>query len=56
MGPYLYSMARPEKALKYRCVRPTDTNGDFVKVDSSYNRLATEVTHLSAMIFSFLVH
>ncbi len=36
-------MARPEKTLKYRFIRSTNENGEFIKVDSSYNRLATEV-------------
>jgi hypothetical protein len=43
LGPYIYTMARPEQTLKYRFIRSTNENGEFLKVDSSYNRLATEV-------------
>jgi hypothetical protein len=43
LGPYIYTMARPEKTLKYRFIKSTNENGEFLKVDSSYNRLATEV-------------
>lgn len=38
-------MARPEETLKYRFLRPKNENGDFLKVHSSYNRLATEVNY-----------
>ncbi|CAF4587708.1 unnamed protein product, partial [Rotaria magnacalcarata] len=43
LGPYIYTMARPEETLKYRFLRSTNKNGEFVKVDSSYNLCATEV-------------
>jgi hypothetical protein len=36
-------MARPEQTLKYRFIRSTNENGEFLKVDSSYSRSATEV-------------
>jgi hypothetical protein len=36
-------MARPEQTLKYRFIKSTKENGELIKVDSSYNRLATEV-------------
>ncbi|CAF1011231.1 unnamed protein product [Adineta steineri] len=45
LGPYVYTMAQPEKTLKYRFQRTTNENGEFIKVDSSYNRLATEVAY-----------
>ena len=43
IGPYMYTMARPEKTLKYRFIRSTNENGEYLKVNSSYNLLATEV-------------
>ncbi|CAF1045889.1 unnamed protein product [Rotaria sp. Silwood1] len=45
LGPYIYTMARPEETLKYRFIRSTNENGEFVKVDSSYNRFATEIAY-----------
>lgn len=43
LGPYVYTMARPEKTLKYRFIRSTDEKGQNVRVESSFNRFATEV-------------
>ncbi|UJR13769.1 hypothetical protein I4U23_000779 [Adineta vaga] len=43
VGPYMFTIAQPEKTLKYLFKRPTNENGEFIKVNSSYNRLATEV-------------
>lgn len=45
-------MARPEKTLKYRFVRSTNEDGELIKSDSSYNRLATEVN----MEFCFFIY
>ncbi|CAF2996449.1 unnamed protein product [Rotaria sp. Silwood2] len=45
LGPYIYTMARPEQTLKYRFIRSTNENGEFVKVDSSYNKFATEIAY-----------
>ncbi|CAM4775199.1 unnamed protein product [Rotaria magnacalcarata] len=45
LGPYIYTMARPEETLKYRFLRSTNKNGEFVKVDSSYNLCATETAY-----------
>ncbi len=44
-------MARPEKTLKYRFIRSTNENGEFIKADSSYNRLATEVNENFVFLF-----
>jgi len=43
LGPYIYTMARPEKTLKYRFARATDENGQNVRAESSFNRFATEM-------------
>ncbi|CAF1253722.1 unnamed protein product [Rotaria sordida] len=45
IGPYIYTMAQPEETLKYRFIRSTNENGEFIKVDSSYNRFATEIAY-----------
>lgn len=52
IGPYIYTMARPEKTLKYRFQPATNENGESTKVDSSYNRLATEVNIFSRYVIS----
>lgn len=51
LGPYIYTMAQPEKSLKFRFIPSTNENGDLIKPHSSYNRLATEVKIF--IIFSF---
>ncbi len=50
-------MARPEQTLKYRFIRSTNENGELMKVDSSYNRLATEVNEifLLFLVFFYLI-
>lgn len=53
LGPYIYTMAQPEQTLKYRFIRSTDENGELIKADTSYNRLATEVDKILSLFFFF---
>jgi hypothetical protein len=48
-------MARPEQTLKYLFTRSTNETGEFVKVDSSYNKFATEVKRSFVFVYDILV-
>lgn len=52
IGPYIYTMARPEKSLKYRFIPSKNEQGEPIKSNSSYNRLETEVKIFVVFVFS----